>query len=123
MYLRQVLALARRIDDRVAEAAALSGLGELDLRRGRYLLAERRLRTALALARDAGARSVQSDALYLLGEVCLATSDHQQACVHYTAALALARKAGDAYLQARAHDGIARAQHAGQNLDQAQQRL
>lgn len=112
-HLRRGLALARRIGDRVAEAAALCGLGELDLREGRYLPAERQLRTALALSRDAGARSAEIDALNLLGEVCLATGNHQKAAIHYSAALELARKAGDAYLQARARDGIARARSAG----------
>jgi DNA-binding SARP family transcriptional activator/tetratricopeptide (TPR) repeat protein len=118
-HFRRGLALAHRIGDRVVKAAALRGLGELDLRKGRYLPAEQQLHTALALARDVGARSAEIDALNLLGEVRLATGDHQKAAIHYSAALELARKAGDAYLQARAHDGNARAHYVGHNLDQA----
>ncbi len=73
----------------------------------------------LALSRQAGARSSETDALHLLGEVSLATGDHLQACIHYAGALALASQAGAIHLQARAHDGLARAHHAGQELAQA----
>jgi DNA-binding SARP family transcriptional activator/tetratricopeptide (TPR) repeat protein len=118
-YLQQGLILCRDTGDRVGEAAALAGLGDLDLRLGRYELADRHLQEALAMAREAGAHSAEADALSLLGEVSLALGHQAQARIHYNGALVLARQAGDNYLQARAHDGLARAHHADADLRQA----
>ena len=103
----------------VGEAAALPGLGEVDLRQGHYQAAARRLATVLALSREARARTAEFAALNLLGEVSLATGDHGQARTHHATALALACHVGDAQVQTRAHDGLARVHHAERDLGQA----
>jgi uncharacterized protein HemY len=73
------------------------------------------------LARAIGARPRETEALVLLGEACLAVGNQQQARLHYAGALALASETGDRYLQARAHDGLARTYHADAGYEQARE--
>ena len=118
-YLQQGLALCLDTGYQVGEAAALAGLGEVDLRQGHYQAAAGHLRRALALSREARARTAEFAALNLLGEVSLATGDNGKARVYHATALALAGRVGDVHVQARAHDGLARAHHADRDLGQA----
>jgi DNA-binding SARP family transcriptional activator/uncharacterized protein HemY len=118
-HLQRCLAMCRDQGDRVGEAYALTSLGELDLRQGRSQHAAAHLHQALDLARDTGERFTETEALNLLGELSLTTGDPGQAIVHHAGALELADHSGDMYWQARAHEGLARAQHAAQNLEQA----
>jgi tetratricopeptide (TPR) repeat protein/transcriptional regulator with XRE-family HTH domain len=118
-YLQLGLALCLDTGYQVGEAAALTGLGEVDLRQGRYRAAASHLLKALALSREARARTAEFTALNLLGEVSLAIGDNGQARAYHAAALALACHVGDTHVQARAHDGLARAHQADRALGQA----
>jgi tetratricopeptide (TPR) repeat protein/transcriptional regulator with XRE-family HTH domain len=86
---------ARDTGDRAAEAAALTGLGGVDLRLHRYQRAARHFRQALERYRQTGDRSGEARSLNNLGIVELQQGSYQQATDHYQRALALFRLNGD----------------------------
>jgi tetratricopeptide (TPR) repeat protein len=93
---------ARQAGDRTAEAAALTSLGVVEWRRGRFQQADSNLRLALRLYRDSGDRAGMAAALGNLGLVELKRGRYQQAIRHYQQALALYREVGDRIGEARA---------------------
>jgi tetratricopeptide (TPR) repeat protein len=92
---------ARRAGDRNAEATALSNLGVVDWRLGRYQQAAGRLQQALALYRDTGDQAGQAGALGRFGIVEYQIGRYQQATGYLQQALALHRDTGDQAGQAR----------------------
>jgi tetratricopeptide (TPR) repeat protein len=86
---------AQHADDRAAEATALTSLGAVDLRQGRYQQASSHLRSALALFQQTGDRTGQARALGNLGIVDERMGRYHPAVGHYRQALALFRETGD----------------------------
>jgi DNA-binding SARP family transcriptional activator/Tfp pilus assembly protein PilF/DNA-binding XRE family transcriptional regulator len=89
------LQAARQAGDLAAEATALTSLGAVDQRQGRYRRAGRHLRQALALYQQAGDRSGQARALGNLGLVSQLQGRDEEAAGHFGQALALYRETGD----------------------------
>lgn len=92
---------ARRTGDQAAEAAAISNLGVVAWRQGRYAEAAVFLRQALALCRATGDKAAEARILHRLGLVDFTQGRYQQAAVLYRRALARCRQAGDRGGQAR----------------------
>jgi DNA-binding SARP family transcriptional activator/tetratricopeptide (TPR) repeat protein len=88
--------------DRAAEATALTSLGFVHLRQGRYQQASDHLRQALVLFRETGDQSGQARALGNLGSIDHQYGRYQQASDHLRQALVLFRETGDQSGQARA---------------------
>jgi tetratricopeptide (TPR) repeat protein len=86
---------ARDSGDRAAEATALTSLGAVDWRQGRYQQAAGHLQQALALFRETGDRSGEARVLANLGLVDQQQGRYQQAADHDRQALALFRQTGD----------------------------
>jgi DNA-binding SARP family transcriptional activator/Tfp pilus assembly protein PilF/DNA-binding XRE family transcriptional regulator len=93
---------ARGSGDRAAEATALTNLGAIDVRQGRYQQAAGHLQKALALFQETGDQAGQARALSNLGLVDLRQGRYQQATSHLQQALALFQETGDQAGQARA---------------------
>jgi tetratricopeptide (TPR) repeat protein/transcriptional regulator with XRE-family HTH domain len=93
---------AAQTGDLAAEAEALTSLGVVDLRRGRYEQAARRFREALALRRELGDRAGEARALHNLGGADLHQGRYEQAARRFREALALRRELGDRAGEARA---------------------
>ncbi|HXS66124.1 MAG TPA: tetratricopeptide repeat protein [Streptosporangiaceae bacterium] len=84
-----VIGAAREATDRVAEAGALTDLGEIQQLIGDYPQAAASLTRALELYRDLGDRLGEASALNELGIVQLMINDHPAAIANHTEALAL----------------------------------
>jgi DNA-binding SARP family transcriptional activator/Flp pilus assembly protein TadD len=93
---------AAQTGDLAAEAEALTSLGVVDLRQGRYEQAARRFREALALRRELGDRAGEARALHNLGGADLHQGRYEQAARRFREALALRRELGDRAGEARA---------------------
>jgi tetratricopeptide (TPR) repeat protein len=93
---------ARHVANRTAEATALTSLGVVEWRRGRFQQAASNLRLAVRLYRGSGDRAGLAAALGNLGLVELKRGSYQQAIRHYQQALALYREVGDRIGEARA---------------------
>jgi tetratricopeptide (TPR) repeat protein/transcriptional regulator with XRE-family HTH domain len=91
----QALNAARGCGDRAAEAHALTSLGYLHYRQGRYQQAAGYHGQAIALARDIGDRHTQARALNNLAIVHHWQGSSRQAVSCYQQALALDRELGD----------------------------
>ncbi len=74
---------ARRTGDRAAEATALTNLGIVDWRQGRYRQAAGHHRLALKVSQEIGDRSGEAIALNNLGIIYEREGRHQQAADHY----------------------------------------
>ena len=74
---------ARRTGDRAAEATALTNLGIVDWRQGRYRQAAGHHRQALKVSQQIGDRSGEATALNNLGIIYERQGRHQQAADHY----------------------------------------
>jgi len=93
---------ARGADDRTGEAHALTNLGLVSWRQGRYQQAADHLQQALALFREIGDQVGEARALGNLGLVYMRQGRYQQAADHYQQALNLLREIGDQVGEARA---------------------
>ncbi len=93
---------ARRTGDRAAEATALTNLGAIEWKRGRFPQATSRHQRALALFGEVGDRPGQARALSNLGLADVQQRRYQQASGRFEQALALFDEAGDRPGQARA---------------------
>ncbi len=74
---------ARHTGDRAAEATALTNLGIVDWRQGRYRQAAGHHRLALKVSQEIGDRSGEATALNNLGIIYEREGRHQQAADHY----------------------------------------
>jgi tetratricopeptide (TPR) repeat protein len=97
---------ARAIGDRGAEAIALTNLGLVDLRQGRYPQATGYLREALALHREAGDQAGESRALHNIGIANFEQGGYRQAAGHFQEALTLYRGLGNRVSEARALNNL-----------------
>jgi DNA-binding SARP family transcriptional activator/tetratricopeptide (TPR) repeat protein len=95
------LLAAQHARDRAAEATALTSLGVVDRRQGRYQQATGHLRQALALFRETGDKPGQARALSNLGFVDYQIGRYQQSADLHQQALALFREIGDRSGEAR----------------------
>ena len=93
---------ARDLGDRLGQATALNGLGEVRLLTGDYAAAVRSLEQALGIYRDLGDRLGQANALSGLGDVRRLTDDFPAAARSLEQALGIYRALGDRLGQARA---------------------
>ena len=93
---------ARDLGDRLGQATALNGLGEVRLLTGDYAAAVRSLEQALGIYRDLGDRLGQANALSGLGDVRRMTGDYPAAARSLEQALGIYRALGDRLGQARA---------------------
>lgn len=92
---------AKQVGDPAAEAEALTSLGSVDLRQGRYQQAADHFRRAQALFREAGNRSGQARSLGNLGIVLLQQGGYREAARHLELAATLLREIGDHTGEAR----------------------
>jgi tetratricopeptide (TPR) repeat protein/transcriptional regulator with XRE-family HTH domain len=93
---------ARRTGDRVAEAAALNDIGDVDDQQGRLQQSVDRYRQALALSRAAGDRAGEARALINIGLAETELGPYEQAARHQQEAVAICRDLGDRFGEARA---------------------
>ena len=93
---------ARDTTDRLAEAHALTSLGSVYMRQGRYELAADHHRRALALCRQTGDRTGEARALGNLGLVYMRQGHYKQAADHHQQAVLIYHEIGDRTGQARA---------------------
>lgn len=93
---------AHRAGDLGGEAAALSNLGVVAWRQGRYAEATTCLRQVLTLCRRTGDKAAEARTLQRLGLVDFTQGNYEQAAVRYQSALVQWREAGDLAGQARA---------------------
>jgi tetratricopeptide (TPR) repeat protein len=94
--------VARAINDRAAEAAALNWLSAWDCYLTQYPRAIRRLRQGMAAFEDVGDRVGRANALANLGFVEICTGDGQAAVAHLEESLAVLREANDRVAEAGA---------------------
>jgi tetratricopeptide (TPR) repeat protein len=111
-YLRRALSMHRRNGDRDGEANVLGSLGYTYCQVGRYAEALALHHEARRLAHELGGPDLEAEFENDLGETYRATSDHAEALNRHRRALALGKNTGNRLQLARAHRGIARAQHA-----------
>jgi DNA-binding SARP family transcriptional activator/tetratricopeptide (TPR) repeat protein len=95
-------AAARYLGDRLAQASALTDLGEVRLLTGDYRGAAEALNEALGISRDLDDRLGQANALAYLGDVRLRTADYRGAVEVLEESLRIARGMGDRLGQANA---------------------
>ena len=93
---------ARRTGDRAAEATALTNLGIIDWRQGRYRQAAGHHRLALKVSQEIGDRSGEASALNNLGVIYERQGRHQQAADHYRRTAILSAELDDRCGEARA---------------------
>jgi DNA-binding SARP family transcriptional activator/tetratricopeptide (TPR) repeat protein len=93
---------ARRTGDRAAEATALTNLGIIDWRQGRYRQAAGHHRRALQVSREIGDRSGEATALNNLGIIYERQGRRQQAADHYRHTVILFIELDDRSGEARA---------------------
>jgi tetratricopeptide (TPR) repeat protein len=93
---------ARGTADRRAEAHALTSLGSVYMRQGRYELAADHHQRALAVCRQTGDRTGEARALGNLGLVYMRQGHYKQAADHHQQAVDLYHEIGDRTGQARA---------------------
>jgi tetratricopeptide (TPR) repeat protein len=89
------LRAARKAGDQAAEAAALTSLGAVDMRQGRYQEATRRYQQAVTLFRKTDDLTGEARAIANLGALALQQGDYEQATGHLQQAVALCRETGD----------------------------
>jgi DNA-binding SARP family transcriptional activator len=99
---RYELSAARRTGDRVAEATALSHMGDIDWQMGHLQQADDRYRQALALFGEAGDRTGQALVLGGIGLTETQLGRYEQAARHQQASAAICRDLGDRFGEARA---------------------
>jgi tetratricopeptide (TPR) repeat protein/transcriptional regulator with XRE-family HTH domain len=104
---RTALEAARRGGDRLAEADALTDLGDVQRRTGEYGAAQASLCEALALFRELGSQPGEAAALTDLGDVQRTVGDYAAAADSLTAALALHRRLGSRLGEARSLNCLA----------------
>ncbi|MGH3201377.1 MAG: BTAD domain-containing putative transcriptional regulator [Streptosporangiaceae bacterium] len=97
---------ARRAADRAAEADALSNLGVLGMRQGRYRQARVQLRESLALCRQAGDSRREARTLNNLGLADLLQGRYEVAADHLRQSLALCEQADDRFGEGRAMSNL-----------------
>ena len=85
---------ARHTGDRAAEATALTCLGVVDWRQGRFKQARSNLQQSLSLYRETGDRTGEARALGNLGDIDRRQGRYPQATSHHRQALALHRETG-----------------------------
>jgi tetratricopeptide (TPR) repeat protein len=100
------LSAARFLHDLDAEATALTSLGIIDRRRGRYQQATEFLEQARTLFRQAGDRTGEARALGTLGGIELRQGRHEQAASYQQQALDLYRQIRDPAGEARALNNL-----------------
>lgn len=93
---------AHRLNEAGAEANALTSLGIIDIRRGRYQQAAELLRQALTLYREAGDRTGEARVLANLAGIDMWRGRYPEAAELLRQALTLFREAGDRTGEARA---------------------
>ena len=93
---------ARRISDRTAEANAITNLGLIDLRQGRYQQAAEHHLRALDLFRDTSDRTGEARVLGNLGLIGFQEGRYQEASSNHRRSLALYREIGDRTGEGRA---------------------
>jgi DNA-binding SARP family transcriptional activator/tetratricopeptide (TPR) repeat protein len=93
---------ARRTGDRTAEATALTNLGIIDWRQGRYRQAAGHHRRALEVSRAIGDRFGEATALNNLGIIYERQGRRQQAADHYRRTVTLSAELADRSGEARA---------------------
>ncbi|AGL21317.1 BTAD domain-containing putative transcriptional regulator [Actinoplanes sp. N902-109] len=120
--LRAAIPQLRRHNQSFAEVEALTLMGRLDMRKGRYEQAQRWYQSALDLARRHGQRPWVVIGSNGLGDVLRALGEPEAAAESYRAALTEARQQGFAPEEARALHGIA-ACVAGHDPDTARRYL
>ena len=98
---------ARRTGDRAAEATALTNLGIVDWRQGRYRQAAGHHRRALQVSQQIGDRSGEATALNNLGVIYERQGRHQQAADHYRQTAILSAERDDRSGEARALANLA----------------
>jgi tetratricopeptide (TPR) repeat protein len=91
---------ARRVGDRVAEAAVLNQLGLADWQLSRFQQATDNFRQALALFRAEGDRAGEGYALGSMGLAETTLCRYEQAAIHQQEAVAIFREAGDRFGEA-----------------------
>jgi DNA-binding SARP family transcriptional activator/Tfp pilus assembly protein PilF len=89
------LRAARQVGDHAAEGTALTSLGAVDMRQGRYHLATGSYQLAVTLFRKIGDRAGEARAIGNLGAIDLQQGRYQQASDYLQQALTLFRKIGD----------------------------
>ncbi len=114
-----VIETARQAGDRVAEAGALTDLGEIQQLIGDYPLAAASLTRALELYRDLGDRLGEASALNELGIVQLTINDHPAAIRSHTEALALYTELGNRAGEASALNELGLVQRANGDYREA----
>jgi hypothetical protein len=92
----RALALYRELRDRQGEAVALHNLGLLELRRGDYAAARKRLEAALALYSEVGPAIATVAVIGDLARLSAAMGNPQEARAQLDRAVRLARRSGDA---------------------------
>ena len=97
---------ARHTNDRAAEAHALTNLGAVYFRQGRYGQAAEHHQQALALSREIGNQAGEARALDNLGLVYRRQGYYQQASEHHQQAMALSREINDQAGEANALDNL-----------------
>jgi len=90
--------------DPAAEACALTNLGQVHARQGRYEQAAHHLQQAVALCRETGDPAAEADALTILGVTCGQQGRYEHAAHHLQQAVALCREISDRLTEARALD-------------------
>jgi tetratricopeptide (TPR) repeat protein len=103
---RQAAEIARDHGDRLAEAHAIAGLADVDLRTGRTAEAARRFEQALAQFLSAGDHHNEAWALNGLGESARIAGRAVVAVHWHTEALTLATRIRCLPHQLRAHEGL-----------------
>jgi tetratricopeptide (TPR) repeat protein len=100
-------------------ASALSDLGDMSLRQGKYEQAIGYLRQAILLFRQSGYQHGESVTLRRLAEALRACGQPAEALDQLTTALRLAAETGNVYEQANAHRDLASSHSAAGQDEQA----
>jgi tetratricopeptide (TPR) repeat protein len=114
---------ARRTGDRTAEATALTNLGIVDWRQGRYRQAAGHHRRALRISREIGDRSGEATALNNLGIIYERQGRYRQAADHYRQTAILSADLDDRSGEARALANLGGTDYLQGRYEQAAGRL
>jgi DNA-binding SARP family transcriptional activator len=112
---------ARATGQRDGQAAVLSGLGRLELDRGRIEQAMLLLRAAEQLCRSLGLKPLLAEVLQRLGQGSQHLVRHQEGIEYMSEALTIAESMGDRVLRSEALRGFGWAHQIAGRLDEAQQ--